>query len=98
MARKGARLIEPARPRNNLFDLTSRVAVITGGAGLLGEQHARAIASEGGIPVLVDVSGQGATERAERISTEYRVPAWGCRVDITKHDELQGFLAQLLDR
>jgi NAD(P)-dependent dehydrogenase (short-subunit alcohol dehydrogenase family) len=91
-------LVEPAQPRNNLFDLTGRVAVITGGAGLLGEQHARAIASEGGIPVLVDVSGQGAAERAGRISTEYRVPAWGCRVDITRHDEIRDFLAQLLDR
>jgi len=91
-------VVEPATPRSSLFDLTGRVAVITGGAGLLGEQHARAIASEGGIPVLVDVSGRGAAEMAERISTEYRVPAWGCRVDITKVDELQGFLAQLLDR
>jgi NAD(P)-dependent dehydrogenase (short-subunit alcohol dehydrogenase family) len=84
--------------RNPLFDLTGRVAVITGGGGLLGEQHARAIASEGGIPVLVDVSGQRAAELAERISTEYRVPAWGCRVDITRHEELQDFLTQLLDR
>jgi NAD(P)-dependent dehydrogenase (short-subunit alcohol dehydrogenase family) len=89
---------EPAKPRLNPFDLTGRVAVITGGAGLLGEQHARAIAGAGGIPVLVDVSGQRATEKAGRISAECHVPAWGCRVDITRHDELQGFLAQLLDR
>jgi NAD(P)-dependent dehydrogenase (short-subunit alcohol dehydrogenase family) len=91
-------LAEPATPRNHLFDLTGRVAVITGGAGLLGEQHARAIAGAGGIPVLVDVSGERAAEKAETISAQYHVPAWGCRVDITRHDEVQGFLAQLLDR
>jgi NAD(P)-dependent dehydrogenase (short-subunit alcohol dehydrogenase family) len=91
-------VVEPEKPRNDLFDLTGRVAVITGGAGLLGEQHARAIASAGGIPVLVDVSGQAAADKAEHISTEYGVPSWGCRVDITRHGELQDFLARLLDR
>ncbi len=36
------------------FDLTGRVTVITGGGGLLGRQHAAAISSAGGIPVLWD--------------------------------------------
>jgi NAD(P)-dependent dehydrogenase (short-subunit alcohol dehydrogenase family) len=36
------------------FDLSGRVAVITGGGGLLGRQHAAAIASAGGIPVIWD--------------------------------------------
>lgn len=39
----------------SLFDLTGKVAIITGGAGLLGQQHAGAIASAGGTPVLWDV-------------------------------------------
>ena len=38
----------------SFFDLTGRVAIITGGGGLLGRQHAAAIASAGGIPVLWD--------------------------------------------
>ena len=38
-----------------LFDLTDRVAVITGGGGLLGQQHATALAACGAIPVLVDI-------------------------------------------
>ena len=39
------------------LDLTGRVAIITGGAGLLGRKHAEAIAEMGGIPVLVDLRG-----------------------------------------
>jgi NAD(P)-dependent dehydrogenase (short-subunit alcohol dehydrogenase family) len=41
--------------QNNLFDLTGKVAIITGGAGLLGQQHAQAIADAGGMAVYVDV-------------------------------------------
>ena len=37
------------------FDLTGRVAVITGGGGLLGRRHAHAITQAGGIPVLADI-------------------------------------------
>ena len=38
-----------------LFDLTGRVTVITGGAGLLGTKHAEIIAAAGGSPVLLDL-------------------------------------------
>lgn len=91
-------MVEPAGRRSPLFELTGRVAVITGGAGLLGEQHARAIAGAGGIPVLVDVSGDRAAETAGRIAVEYGVPAWGCRVDITRPAEVAAFLPHLLER
>ena len=50
---------------NNLFDLTSKVAVITGGAGLLGRQHAEAIAAFGGIPVIWDIDYR----EAERVAS-----------------------------
>ena len=47
-------------PLPDSFDLAGRVAVITGGAGLLGFQHGAAIASAGGIPILVDLDQQRA--------------------------------------
>ena len=40
----------------DLFRLDGRVAIITGGCGLLGRQHAAAIAAAGGIPVLADIA------------------------------------------
>ena len=39
----------------DLFGLHGRVAIITGGGGMLGYQHAAAIAGFGGIPVLLDI-------------------------------------------
>lgn len=80
------------------FNLSGRVAVITGGAGLLGEQHARAVASAGGVPVLVDVSGVRAQQKAEMLSAEYNVPAWGVQVDITNAEEVEAFGRQLMAR
>jgi NAD(P)-dependent dehydrogenase (short-subunit alcohol dehydrogenase family) len=80
----------------DLFDLAGRVAVITGGAGLLGEQHARAIASAGGIPVLVDIQQQGASEKAAALSREYGVSAIGRAADITKLPEIEALRAEIL--
>jgi len=82
----------------NPFDLTGRVAIITGGAGLLGEQHARAIASAGGIPVLVDIQQQRASEKAAILSKEYGVEAIGCSADITKQAEIELLRAEIIAR
>lgn len=55
----------PSLPR--AFDLSGRVFVITGGAGLLGPEHARAICEAGGIAILADVQYDLARERASEL-------------------------------
>jgi NAD(P)-dependent dehydrogenase (short-subunit alcohol dehydrogenase family) len=82
----------------NPFDLSGRVAVITGGAGLLGEQHATAIAAAGGIPVLVDIHEQRAREKADTLAKTYDVPAFGCAADITKQHEIESLRDEILSR
>lgn len=82
---------------NTLFELTGRVAIITGGAGLLGRMHAQAIASAGGIPVLLDVRGGAAQEVARQIADEYGVVARASAVDITSREEVTRARDTLLD-
>jgi NAD(P)-dependent dehydrogenase (short-subunit alcohol dehydrogenase family) len=82
----------------SLFDLTGRVAVITGGAGLLGQQHARVIAAAGGIPVLVDLNGDRAAKIALGLSEEFGVPAVGAPANIVARADVQRVLADVLDR
>ena len=54
------------------FRFDRPTAVITGGAGLLGVKHAEAIALAGATPVLVDIAGDAAKERARRIGAAAR--------------------------
>lgn len=79
------------------FDLTGRVAAITGGAGLLGEQHARAIARAGGIPVLLDIALQ-TPQKAEQLAAELGVSVWGRLTDITQARDLEECLQEILAR
>jgi NAD(P)-dependent dehydrogenase (short-subunit alcohol dehydrogenase family) len=55
----------------DVFDLTGKTAVITGGAGLLGVQHARALAETGARVVLADLDEVAAGREAARINAEY---------------------------
>ena len=86
-----------AKSIKDLFDLTGRTAVITGGAGLLGIKHAEAVALAGGTPVLIDIAGSAAEECARHIGAQHGVPALGLRCDITRPLEVQALLQRVLD-
>jgi len=81
---------------NDLFSLTGKVCVITGGAGLLGFQHAEAIASAGGTPILVDIDKKKAEEKAAQILDRFGVPSLGFEVDITNPQLVSQFRDQLI--
>jgi NAD(P)-dependent dehydrogenase (short-subunit alcohol dehydrogenase family) len=76
---------------DGIFDLTGRVALITGGAGLLGQQHAEAIAAAGGIPVLADVRAIDAHEVTERFGER----ACSMIADITVRAEVEALTADI---
>jgi NAD(P)-dependent dehydrogenase (short-subunit alcohol dehydrogenase family) len=81
---------------NDLFDLSGRVAVITGGAGFLGCKHAEAIAGARGIPVLADLDGAAARAQSARIAGEYGVDATGEQVDVRQEGEVEQLLERVL--
>jgi NAD(P)-dependent dehydrogenase (short-subunit alcohol dehydrogenase family) len=82
----------------SLFDLAGRVAVITGGSGLLGYKHAEAIAAAGGTPVLVDLARTEPAAKAERLATTYGVEALGYAADITDSTDVQALLTTVLEQ
>lgn len=76
------------------FDLTGRIAVITGGAGLLGVEHAIAIAEAGGIPVIADVDLVAAELAATRVGRG----AFAVRLDVTDLENVQAVADALMRR
>jgi NAD(P)-dependent dehydrogenase (short-subunit alcohol dehydrogenase family) len=86
-----------ARSVKDIYDLTDRVAVITGGAGLLGRQHATAIAEAGGIPVLLDIQ----TEKLDKAQIELKergAQAEIRTVDITQPKEVERVTSDILKK
>lgn len=78
------------------FDLTGRVAIITGAAGLLGEKHAEAICEMGGNIVLLDIDGKKVKTRAEKIALTNGVRGIGLACDITKPEAVDKALKSIL--
>lgn len=81
---------------DSLFRLDGRVAVITGGGGLLGYQHAATIAGLSGIPVLLDINAEALTANAARLAEETGCLAPSYEVDITDLQALEAVAQQLL--
>lgn len=73
---------QPLRTVQQIYDLSGRVAVITGGAGMLGRQHADAIAEAGGNVVIADKDGERAKQVAEEVCTAKGVATLGVEMDV----------------
>jgi NAD(P)-dependent dehydrogenase (short-subunit alcohol dehydrogenase family) len=67
----------------SLFDLQGKVAVVTGGGGLLGFHHAAAILGCGGTPVLLDVDPVGLRRTQGRLRSEFGRDVVSMQCDIT---------------
>ena len=83
-----------ARSVKELFDLSGRVAIITGGAGMLGMQHAAAISEAGGHAVIADLSEEAVSRSARELTDAYGLEAFGVQVDITENPPLADLFAK----
>ncbi len=75
-------------PGISQFQLTDRVAIITGGSKGLGEAMAAGLASAGANLLLVSRNESEAQAAAETIAAEYPVKAIGIAADVTREDEV----------
>lgn len=80
------------------FDITSKVAVVTGGGGLLGFKHCEAIIEGGGIPVMLDVVQDAMDRNVKFLREEYGkdIVVETYETDITKKEKLETIRDELL--
>lgn len=79
------------------FDLSGRVALVTGGSGLLGAQHARALAEIGARVVIADIDFARAEAEAARIRAEFTdEAAVALRLDVTSAESVAAALDTVL--
>jgi NAD(P)-dependent dehydrogenase (short-subunit alcohol dehydrogenase family) len=79
------------------FSLDGKVAIVTGGAGGIGQVYGRALAEVGAAVVLADLDGELAGQAAVKLTAD-GYAAIGVRVDITDPAAAQAMAEQTIER
>ena len=80
-----------------LFDLTGRTAVVTGGAGILGQRFCAGLADFGAAVAVVDIKEQAARELAGTLAQRYGAKAIGIGCDVTDPDAVAAMVKEVVD-
>jgi NAD(P)-dependent dehydrogenase (short-subunit alcohol dehydrogenase family) len=75
-------------PLSKLFDLTGKVAIVTGGAGIIGNRVCRGLAAHGAKVVIAELDGERGDQLATEISTEYGADVLALPCDISSPESL----------
>ncbi len=79
-----------------LFNLQGKVAIITGGAGMLGLQYAEVLSEAGAHIVIADINPQAAKEKAAYITRRSGVNALGAGTDISRKASVERMTQRVL--
>ncbi|MBN2146012.1 MAG: SDR family oxidoreductase [Anaerolineales bacterium] len=78
------------------FDLTGRVAIVTGGPGLLGKEFCRTLAEAGAAVVVADINGEAASQVARDLG-EKGYQAIAAATDVTNPASVHRMVQSALD-
>lgn len=79
-------------------DLNKKVCILTGGAGVLGSSMARALASAGVKPVILDMNRAAAESLAGKLKEESGIDALGLEANVLSNTSLQEVKDSIMDK
>jgi len=80
-----------------LFDLTGRTAIVTGGAGFLGQQFSEALIESGANVIVADINQRIASESAEMLKRNGG-EAIGVALDVTEPSSVKQLIVSTLEK
>jgi len=82
-------------PDANLFDLTGKVALVTGATHGLGMAMANGLGAYGATLVVNGNSSQSKIDKAVAFYKDSGFDAYGCKFDVTNEDEVEAAVAEI---
>ncbi len=82
----------------DLFDLTGKAGVVTGGLGILGRGFCRGLSEYGANVAIIDLDGEACAAFASQLSDETGVRAIGVGCDVSSPDSVSAMVAEVVDR
>ena len=84
--------------RGGLFDLSGRMAVVTGGGGMLGQRHAEALAGLGARVVITDISETALVAAHKSLAEKFAKNQIICKaMDVTDETSIREVRQELID-
>ena len=78
------------------FDLHGKVAIVTGGAGILGRHFCAGLAESGAAIAVVDLQEDKALELAQTLAERYKGKTIGIGCDVSSPESVQAMVAQVV--
>lgn len=82
----------------NELNLKNKVAVVTGGAGIICSTMARALAAQGAKTVILDLNKEAAVKVAQEIEKEFGTPCIGVSASVLDKTSLEGAKKEINDK
>jgi NAD(P)-dependent dehydrogenase (short-subunit alcohol dehydrogenase family) len=83
---------------DDLFRLDGKVAVVTGGAGILGRGYCRALAERGATVVVADINQEACDELAAQLAADTGASIRGMAVDLSSEASIVDWAKAILEK